>query len=94
MSNLTAYRCIECGHYTVSKHDGIRCAECKGYVVPVGHATYRDKSTALTVDVSLKDTGIFKRMLRVFSALMDDKHTPDWIKSKIKSLFLDELNKD
>lgn len=93
MNNLTAYKCLECGHYTISRYDGIRCANCDGPVTPVGNATNRDREKKLSLDVNLKDIKIFKRMVDVFSALIDDRHTPEWIKVKIKNLVLDELAK-
>jgi len=91
---LTAYKCLECGHYTISKHDGARCAECDGVVAPVGNATCIDKNKGLKVEVSIKDTKLFNTMLSVFKALIDDKHTPDWIKEKIQRLVLNEIKKD
>lgn len=94
MSKLTAYKCLECGHYTISKYDGKSCEKCKSRVVPVGDATYSDNKAGLTVNVSVKDTELFKRMIKVFVALMDDKHTPEWIKEKIKRLILDEIKED
>ncbi|MCT8978300.1 zinc ribbon domain-containing protein [Clostridium sp. CX1] len=90
-----AYRCLECGHYTISKRDGIRCAKCgSGATKPMNNATYIDKNKELSIDVRLKDTKIFRRMLDVFLALMDDRYTPDWIKERIQRLVLDEIKKD
>lgn len=92
---LTAYKCLECGHYTISKYDGVRCAECSsGATAPVGDATCIDKNKGLTVQVSLKDTKLFERMLRVFEALVYDKHTPEWIKEKIQRLILNDIKED
>lgn len=76
MNELTAYRCFECGHYTISKKDGVRCAKCNGALQPMGNATCIDKDNALKVE---------------FSALVDDPHTPNWIKIKIKELILKEI---
>lgn len=90
----TAYKCLECGHYTISKYDGVRCAECSGVTAPVGDATCIDRNKGLTVQVRLKDTKLFETMLRVFKALMDDKHTPEWIKEKIQRLVLNEIKED
>ena len=41
---LIAYKCLECGHYTISKYDGKRCVKCNGHLVPYGQATFADKS--------------------------------------------------
>ena len=41
---LIAYKCLECGHYTISKYDGKRCVKCNGHLVPYGKATFADKS--------------------------------------------------
>lgn len=94
MQNLVAYRCLECGHYNISKYDGKRCSKCNGALVPMGNATYVDKSKEIAVEVRLKDTKLFNRMLDVYKALLDDKHTPKWIKVKIKRLVLDEIKED
>lgn len=91
MNELTAYRCFECGHYTISKKDGVRCAKCNGALQPMGNATCIDKGNALKVEVSVKDTKLFEKMIIVFSALVDDLHTPNWIKIKIKELILKEI---
>ncbi|GAB6169688.1 hypothetical protein JCM1393_21480 [Clostridium carnis] len=91
MNKLTAYRCFECGHYTISKRDGRRCSECNGALQPMGHATYADKEHGTKLEVSLKDTKLFEKMLMVFSALVDDPHTPNWIKVKIQELILKEI---
>jgi len=97
VKELIANRCMECGHYTITKYDGRRCAKCGGVVLrPMGNATYDDfnkKNKCLTVNVKLIDTKIVKRMIDVFYALMDDNYTPDWIKTKIQRYVLDELNK-
>lgn len=89
---LLAYKCMECGHFTISSSRWIRCAKCNGPVKPVGEATYKETGKhRFTVNVSIKDTDIFERMVRVFRALMDDKYTPEWIKEKIRRHVLNEL---
>lgn len=92
MNKLIAYRCFECGHYTISKKDGVRCQKCNGALQPMGDATCIDKSnSSLKVEVSVKDTKLFEKMLMVFSTLIDDPHTPNWIKVKIQELILKEI---
>ena len=39
MNDLTAYKCLVCGHFTISRHDGLICTNCKGPVAPMGKAT-------------------------------------------------------
>lgn len=39
---LIAYKCLECGHLTISRYDGKRCAKCNGHLVPYGKATFAD----------------------------------------------------
>ena len=58
------------------------------YIIPV---TYVDKEKNLKVEVSVKDTKLFQKMLKVFLALIDDPHTPNWIKVKIEELILKEI---
>ncbi|CAM2079371.1 MAG: zinc ribbon domain-containing protein [uncultured Clostridium sp.] len=92
MDKLIVYKCFECGHYTISKKDGLRCQKCKGVLNPMGHANYADGSnSSLKVEVSIKDTELFKKMVKVFKALIDDKHTPNWIKKKIREHILEEI---
>jgi len=93
MNGLTAYKCLECGHYTISRRDGNKCAKCDGPIAPMGHATNADASKALQVNVSIKDTDLFKKMLQIFSALIDDERTPDWAKEKIQRHVLNAVNK-
>lgn len=88
---LIAYRCLECGHYTISKYDGIRCAECGGAVAPVGCATYADKSRVLSVDVSIKDTEIFMRIIAAISEIEANKGTPGWVKEKLMGAIGDKI---
>lgn len=95
MNQLTAYHCVECGHYTISKYDGAKCAECDSSLLEsMGNATNIDKNRGITINVSVKDTDIFKRMTDVFSALMDDKHTPSWIKAKVQKLIFEEFQRE
>lgn len=92
LSKLIAYRCFECGHYTISKKDGVRCQECNGALQPMGNATCIDKNKGgLKVEVSIRDTKLFEKMLIVFSALIDDPQTPKWIKEKIQEFILKEI---
>lgn len=92
MSKLTAYKCFECGHYTVSTREGLKCQRCKGGLNPMGHATYvAGVNNALKVEVSVKDTKLFEKMVGVLKALVDDKHTPNWIKKKIQEHILEEI---
>lgn len=78
----TAYKCLECGHFTISQYDGERCAKCEGQIRPVGHATVRrDKS--LTVNVSVKDTDLFKRIIQAIHSVLENKDTPEWIRKKL-----------
>lgn len=88
---LTAFRCLECGHYTISKYDGKRCAECGGAVAPAGNATYADKSQSLIVSVSLKDTEIFKRIITAISDLKANKDTPEWVMEKLMGAIGDKI---
>lgn len=65
-----------------------------GHLISQGKATYRgnrQRGRALTVEVSIKETYVFEKMVRVFKALVDDEYTPKWIKEKINQLILDEL---
>lgn len=39
---LIAYKCLECGHYTISKYDGKRCVKCNGHLISYGKATFVD----------------------------------------------------
>ena len=47
---LIAYKCLECGHYTISKYDGRRCVKCNGHLVPYGKATFADKSISTSTE--------------------------------------------
>lgn len=81
---LVAYKCIECGHFTISSQDGIRCAKCGGVVTPVGEATNADVKNYLTVNLSIKDMDIFKRMIGTMAQIANDEDTPERLKAKIK----------
>lgn len=83
---LIAYKCLECGHYTISKYDGKRCAKCDGYLVPYGNATCVDKSKSMKVEVSLKDTDLFKEILEVLKETLENKSVPKEIKVKIEEV--------
>jgi len=85
--HLIAYRCLKCGHYTISKYDGITCAKCHGQVVPAGEATLADKNKYMTVNVSVKDTDIFKRIINMLREIADDARAPDWVKDKMQRVF-------
>ncbi len=95
MNKLIVYKCFECGDYTISKKDGLMCKKCKGALKPMGYGTYVDGAnrnfSSLKVEVSVKDTEVFDKMLKVFIALVDDTNTPNWIKKKIKEHVLEEI---
>ncbi|MDU5108887.1 MAG: hypothetical protein E6248_00455 [Clostridium sp.] len=83
---LIAYRCLECGHYTISKYDGKRCAKCDGYLVPYGNATCVDKSKSMKVQVSLKDIDLFKDIINVLKELLVNEGIPKEVKMKIEEI--------
>lgn len=58
---LIAYKCLECGHYTISKYDGRRCVKCNGHLVPYGKATFADKSISTSTE---KRNGNMKLVLK------------------------------
>jgi hypothetical protein len=88
MSQLTTYVCLECRHYTISKYDGIRCAECSGITEPIGNATYIDKSKLLSIDVNIRDIDKVKEILDIVSQLMSDKRVPQEVKQEFKEKML------
>lgn len=47
---LIVYKCLECGHFTISKYDGKRCVKCNGHLVPYGKATFADKSISTSTE--------------------------------------------
>lgn len=61
MSKLTAYKCLECGHFTISRHDGHRCAKCDGPVMPQGNATYVEGSSIFSIPI---ETGMSERLTK------------------------------
>lgn len=81
---LVAYKCMECGHFTISSHDGMRCAKCQGPVTPAGHATYCGNRKGMAVTVSVKDMDVFKEMVRTMAAIANDKDAPEQFKAKIR----------
>lgn len=84
--DLIAYKCLECGHYTISKYDGKRCVKCNGHLVPYGKASFADKSNRLKVEISLKDTDLFKKILEVLKEILENKSVPKEIKVKIEEV--------
>lgn len=47
---LIVYKCLEFGHFTISKYDGKRCVKCNGHLVPYGKATFADKSISTSTE--------------------------------------------
>lgn len=47
---LIVYKCLECGHFTISKYDGKRCVKCNGHLVTYGKATFADKSISTSTE--------------------------------------------
>lgn len=88
MSDLTAYKCLECGHYTITKWDGERCAKCKGEIRPVGNATYINKSKGLTLNVSIKDSDIFKEVINAVKEFTKDERVPEGIRQGYKDAII------
>lgn len=80
---LTAYRCLECGNYTITKYDGRKCAECGGTLEPMGNANCIDKSKYLSVSVSIKKMDIFKHLVSLLSMILKRDGIPDDIKKDI-----------
>lgn len=83
---LIAYKCLECGHFTISKHDGKRCVKCDGHLVPYGNATCMDKSKSMKVQVSLKDIDMFKDILKVLKYILENDSVPEEVKMKIEEV--------
>jgi len=94
MNSLTARKCLECGHYTITRLDGERCANCGGVTITVGHAIISDRNRNLVAEIKIKDIENVREMINVFSSLVNDKYVPEWIKKKIQSLVLNKLEKD
>lgn len=60
MDQLIAFKCLECGHYTITKHDGMKCAKCGGVITPVGEATYIDKRKLNSISFNVELSGCDK----------------------------------
>lgn len=88
MNNLTAYKCLDCGHYSISKRDGIKCFKCGGHVIPAGKAIYKPKE--FDVQISMKDTDIFERMVKLLFEMIYNEEISEPQKQKIKSCILDK----
>lgn len=88
MNSLTAYKCLECGHFTISRLDGQRCSKCKGAVVPMGNATNADKNKLMSVDISVKDMDIFKQVMDLLKEIYGREDVPIDIKYKIIGITL------
>jgi len=91
MNNLIVYKCLDCGHYNISNKDGRICAKCNGPIAPMGEATNIDKSKLMTVNVSLKDTDIFKESIALLKEIAIRKDTSQDIKDKILK-YANEIN--
>ncbi|NFO41861.1 hypothetical protein FDB42_17585 [Clostridium botulinum] len=87
MNNLTAYKCLDCGEYTISRLDGIRCVKCSGVLTPMGNA-HMNKNKYLPVDVNIKGTDKFKIILEIIKDIIVDKQVPIEIRNKIKEKIL------
>ena len=83
---LIAYKCLECGHYTISKYDGKRCAKCDRYLVPYDNATCVDKSKSMKVEVSIKDIDLFKGIINGLKELLINESIPEEVKTKIEDI--------
>lgn len=78
LNKLTAYKCNECGHYTISRRDGMRCNECdSGALQPMGNATYIEKdnnpkrSKMLTIGIELEGCEETKKQLSEIESQLD-----------------------
>lgn len=58
---LIAYKCLECGHFTISKYDGKRCVKCNGHLITYGKVTFADKSISTSTE---KRNGNMKLVLK------------------------------
>lgn len=87
MDNITAYKCLECGEYTISKRDGIRCIKCNGALAPIGNA-HVDKNKSLSIDVNIKDTDKFKELLGIIKDITIDERISIEIRNEIKEKIL------
>jgi len=95
MNDLTVRKCFECGHHTIARLDGVRCAECGAATNYIGPATIVDRNRNLIAEIKIKakDIEIVQTMTKVLYSLVDDECTPEWIKVKIKSVALNKLEK-
>ena len=93
MNDLTARKCVLCGHYTITRLDVEKCAKCWGVTSVVGLATISDRNRNLIAEIKIKDIEIVQTMTKVLYSLVDDECTPEWIKVKIKSVALNKLEK-
>lgn len=90
------YECLECGKFTISPWDGVRCHFCHGAVRPIGEAyvehTPRSHNSMLTitVNVSLKGFDEVKdfigRAEKILNAVLDEKDVPEHVKEHIRKL--------
>ncbi|MGG7215258.1 hypothetical protein ACQPUY_16890 [Clostridium nigeriense] len=83
---LIAYKCLECGHYTISKYDGKRCVKCNGHLGPYGQATFADKSSSMKLNVRLKDTDLFRDIINIFKDILENKSVPKEVRMKIEEI--------
>lgn len=96
---LIAYKCLECGHYTISKYDGRRCVKCNGHLVPYGKATFADKSISTSIEnrngnmklVLKKDDNTEVNVKEIQSIDKDCKTIILFINVKIKPEILNEI---
>ena len=61
MNKYFAYECTECGLISVYKEnkDGIGCIECKGFILPIGKAAFKEqnkKVQGLSVKINVDTT--------------------------------------
>lgn len=87
MNDLTSYKCLECGEYTISRRDGLSCIKCNGVLSPMGNA-HIDKNKYLSIDVNIKDTDKFKEILEVIKDIIIDERIPIEIREEIKEKLL------
>lgn len=97
--DLIAYKCLECGHYTISKYDGRKCVKCNGHLVPYGKATFVDKSISTSTEkrngnmklVLKKDDNTEVEVKEIQSIDKDCKTTILFINVKLRPECLKEL---
>lgn len=96
---LIAYKCLECGHFTISKYDGKRCAKCNGHLVTYGKATFADKSISTSTEkrngnmklVLKKDDNTEVEVKEIHSIDKDCKTIIFFINVKIRPEILNEI---